>query len=100
MHQIEGKNLAKYLVLLKINPSKTNEVTDALRRLPEKPSTGVDLYCTMNVFGTWDMGIWFNADNHDQAIAFVHNKIYSIPGVVETYTIPTTPIREYTQTWK
>lgn len=90
--------MSKYLVLLKIDPAKTRDVIDAFKRLPKNPHPGVDLYWTMNVFGTWDMGIWFNAENHDQAIDFVHNKVYPIPGVHETYTMPTTPIKEYS--WK
>ena len=88
--------MAKYLVLLKIDPLKTRDVLNAFKRLPSTPTPGVNLYWTMNVFGTWDMGIWFDARNHDQAMNFVHNKIYPIPGVLEAYTIPTTPIKEYT----
>lgn len=48
-----------------------------------------------NVFGTWDACIWFDAENHDKATDFIVNKIRPISGVLETYTMPTTPIKEY-----
>jgi len=89
--------LTKYLVLLKIDPAKTRDALTSFKNLPKNPIQGVDLHWTMNVFGTWDIGIWFNAKNHDQAMNFVHDKIYPIPGVLETYTIPTTSIKEYTE---
>jgi len=92
--------MVKYLVLLKINPAKANDVWTALKHLPQKPWNGVELYYTMNVFGNWDAGLWFYAKNHDYAIDFVHNKIYPINGITETHTIPTTPIKEYTKNWK
>ena len=92
--------MAKYFCLLKINPAKTTDATRILKALPDNPWNGVRLYYTMNCFGNWDMCIWFHTDDHEQAIEFVHNKIHPIPGVVETYLVPTTPIKEYTQSWK
>lgn len=89
--------MAKYLVLLKVDPVKTRDVLNAFKRLPRNPNPGVNLYWTMNVFGTWDMCLWFDAKKHDQAMNFVHNKICPIPGVNEAYTLPTTPIKEYTE---
>jgi uncharacterized protein with GYD domain len=87
-----------YLLLVKISPEKTADVVGALRGLPEKPTTGVTLYYTYNVFGAWDACIWFEADTHDNAMNFVLNKICPIPGVIETNTLPTVSIKEY-KTW-
>jgi len=89
----------KYFVLLKTDPTKNSNITQKLRDLPEQPYQGVRLYYTMNCFGTWDLAIWFEAHNHDSVIDFVQTKIAPIPGVLETYTIPTTPIKEYVN-WK
>lgn len=80
---------------MKINPGQTGDFVKTLKNLPEKPVTGVTLHNTYNVFGTWDHCIWFEADNHEDAMNFVQNKIRPIDGVVETYTMPTTPIKEY-----
>lgn len=88
-----------YLVLLKCNPERTGDVLGDLKALPERPTTGVSLHYTYNVFGTWDFCIWFDAENHNQAMDFVQNKIRPITGVIETYTMPTTTIKEY-KTWK
>jgi len=84
-----------YLLLVKISPGQTDDAVRAFRNLPEKPSTGVTLHYTYNVFGTWDTCVWFEADNHDNAMNFVQNKIRPITGVIETYTMPTTTIKEY-----
>lgn len=92
--------MVKYFCLLKINPTRTNDAIRTLKALPDKPWNGVRLYYTMNCFGNWDTCLWFHADKHEQAMDFVHNKIYPIPGVAETYLVPTTPIKEYPQNWK
>ncbi len=89
----------KFFVWLKTNPAETNHVLLTLRNLPRQPYKGIELYYTMNVFGDWDCGLWFNADNHDNAIDFVHTKICPIPGIVQTYLMPTSPVKEYIS-WK
>jgi len=89
----------KYFVLLKTQPTKTNNVAQKLRTLPRQPFQGVRLYYTMNCFGTWDLALWFEAKDNDCGINFVRKKIQQIPGVVETHLIPTTPIKEYIN-WK
>ena len=89
----------KYFVLLKTDPTRTNDVVQKLRSLPERPFNGVRLYYTMNCFGNYDLSIWFEAENHDGVIDFVQNKICTIPGILQTHTVPTTPIKEYIN-WK
>ena len=86
--------MTEYLVLLKLNPTKIANVINDLRGLPEKPGPGVDLHYVMNVFGTWDVAIWFDADNSDKAVDFIHRKIGQISGVVDAYTVPTFPNRK------
>jgi len=89
----------KYFVLLKTNPTRTKDVTQKLRSFPERPFHGVRLYYTMNCFGTWNIAMWFEAENPDYVSDFVHDKICPIPGVLEAHTVPTTPIKEYIN-WK
>lgn len=84
-----------YLVLLKIDPNHTFDVLQNLKNLPENPTPGVNLRYSCNVFGTWDCCVWFEADNYDQAMSFIHKHIRTIPWVTETYAMPTTPIKEY-----
>ena len=83
--------MAEYLSLLKLNPGKIVSVIDALRKLPDKPSSGVNLCYTMNIFGAWDVGVWFSAENTERAAEFVYRKIKEIPGVKDIYTVPTFP---------
>ena len=83
--------MTDFLVLLKISAGKIVDTMDALRKVPRSPMEGVDLAYTMNIFGTWDVGLWFNAENTAQAIDFVHKKIKEIPGVDDVYTLPTFP---------
>jgi len=83
--------MAEYLTLLKLNPGKIVDAINALRSLPEKPSSGVDLCYTMNIFGTWDVGVWLSAENTTRVADFVSKKIKEIPGVNDIYTVPTFP---------
>ena len=83
--------MSDYLLLLKISPGKIIDVLNSLRQLPDKPSGGVDLNYTMNIFGTWDVGVWFKANNANQAIEFINKKVKGISGVVDSYTVPTFP---------
>jgi len=89
--------MAEYLVLVKLNPGKIVDAINALRNLPEKPISGVDLCYTMNIFGAWDVGVWINAENTNQAVDFVHKKIKEISGVADVYTVPTFPHGTKTQ---
>jgi len=87
----QSNPMAEYLTLLKLNPSKIVNAINALRGLSDKPSSGVDLCYTMNIFGTWDVGVWFSAENTARAAEFVYRKIKEIPGVNDIYTVPTFP---------
>ncbi len=87
--------MQKYLVLIKLNPLKTNAFFDAFGTLPQKPMEGVSISGSYNVFGVWDIAIWFEADSNDNALHFVGDKIRAMDGVVETHTMPATAIKEY-----
>jgi len=86
--------VTEYLVLLKVNPAKMVKTMDALRDLPEKPGPGIDFRYVMNVFGTWDVAMWFDTDSYNKAIDFVQKKISQTPGVVDVYAVPTFPNRK------
>jgi uncharacterized protein with GYD domain len=88
-------NRQKYLMLVKLNPSKTEVFYNGLMKLTEMPAEGVKLNGSYNVFGEWDFVIWFEAENNDAAVHFVGEKIRSIDGVIESVTMPATPVKEY-----
>ncbi len=92
--------MTDYLLLLKISPGKIIDVLNSLRSFPNSPSSGIDLNYTMNIFGTWDVGIWFKANNATQAIDFVNKKVKGISGVVDSYTVPTFPHVGGTHKWQ
>lgn len=83
--------MQEYLLLLKLDKSKLLETINTLRKLPNKPSSGVDLEYVMNIFGTWDVAVWFSSDNSTQAIEFINRKVGQIPGVVEAFPVATFP---------
>jgi uncharacterized protein with GYD domain len=85
----------KYLMLVKLNPTKTLDFFNGLMKLSEMPAEGVRLNASYSVFGDWDFAIWFEANNNDDAVHFVGEKIRSMDGVVESITMPATPIKEY-----
>jgi len=86
--------VTQYLVLLKLSPSKISDTIKNLRSLPQKPSPGVDLHFVMNVFGTWDVAMWFDAEKSNQALEFIKEKLNQVPGVVDAYTVPAFPNRK------
>ena len=87
--------MQKYLVLIKLNPIKTESFFNSLSSMSRQPIEGVNVNASYNVFGNWDMAVWFEADSNDNAIHFVGEKIRSIDGVTETLTMPATVIKEY-----
>jgi uncharacterized protein with GYD domain len=87
--------MQKYLVLVKLNPLKTNAFFNAFSNLSQNPMEGVNISGSYNVFGVWDIAIWFEADSNDNALHFVGDKIRAMDGVVETHTMPATTIKEY-----
>jgi hypothetical protein len=87
----QDNGMVEYMVLLKLSPSKTLDVIEKLRRLPENGIEGIQNYHAMSIFGTWDVGVWFNARNSDIALDFVHNKLKKVSGVLNTYTLSLFP---------
>jgi hypothetical protein len=84
-----------YMVFLKIDPNHTDKVIHKLQTLKKNPLPNITLNSTYNVFGTWDSCLWFQANTHDQAMTFVQKYIRPIQGVTETYTVPTSIIKQY-----
>ena len=83
--------MPEYLVLLKLNPSKLMEALGAIRNMDDKPVSGVDLLYSMNIFGSWDVGLWISAEESNQAVEFIQKKMKGLNGVNEIYTLPTFP---------
>ena len=83
--------MSEYLILMRLNPGKIMDTLGDLRKISNKPVSGVDLCYTMNIFGAWDVGVWINAEDSTQALEFVQKKVKEISGVTEVYTVPTFP---------
>jgi len=90
-----------YWTFMRIDRTKTTNALKGLKALPKKSKNpGVKVYYVGNVFGEWDNCVWYEANNHEHAMEFVQHNLAPIPGVVHTYTLPTTPIQEYWKHWK
>ena len=83
--------MPEYLVLLKLNPAKLMETLGAIRNMDAQPVSGVDLLYSMNIFGSWDVGMWIDAEESGKAVDFVQKKMKGLNGVTEIYTLPTFP---------
>jgi hypothetical protein len=79
------------LILLKVNPAKLAETLEAIRKMEQKPVAGVDLQYTINIFGSWDAGLWINAEETTQTLEFLQKKLKTLNGVTDIYPIPTFP---------
>ena len=87
--------MQKYLVLIKVDTTKTLDFLNSISALSNMPAEGVRLDATYNVFGNWDFCVWFEARTNDDAVHFVGEQIRSIKGVAETVTMPATAVKEY-----
>ena len=83
--------MPEYLVLMKLNPGKIVDTLGDIRKMEERPISGVDLCYSMNIFGAWDVGIWINAENSSEVLEFVQKKVKNLHGVTDVYTVPTFP---------
>jgi hypothetical protein len=83
--------MPEYLVLMKLNPGKIVDTLGDIRKLDDKPISGVDLCYSMNLFGAWDVGMWINAEDSSEVLEFVQKKVKNLNGVTEVYTVPTFP---------
>lgn len=90
-----GKSVQKYLVMIKLSPNMAAKLYEPLMEFNEKPIEGVKLEEAYQVFGQWDFAVLFQADSNENALHFVGDKIRLIDGVLETFTIPLAPIRDY-----
>ena len=68
---------------------------EPLMEFSEIPIEGVKLEEAYQVFGEWDFAVLFQAESNAVALHFVGDKIRLIDGVLETFTIPLAPIKEY-----
>ncbi len=70
---------------------------DPLLELDEQPIQGVKLQEAYQVFGKWDFAVLFEADTNMDALHFIGDKIRLVEGVLETFTIPLSPIKNYSE---
>ena len=87
----QNSGMTEYFVLLKLSPAKILDAIEKLRKLPEEGIQGIETYYLMNIFGTWDVGVWFEAKNNNTALEFVHSKLKGVPGVDDSYVLPMFP---------
>jgi DNA-binding Lrp family transcriptional regulator len=85
----------KYLAMIRISPNMAAKLYEPLMEFSENPIAGVKLQEAYQVFGKWDFAVLFEADSNENALHFVGDKIRLVEGVVETYTIPLSPIKYY-----
>ena len=90
-----GKPVQKYLLMIKLSPNMAAKLYEPLMEFGEEPIEGVKLEEAYQVFGQWDFAVLFQADTNEDALHFVSDKIRLVEGVVETFTIPLAPIRDY-----
>lgn len=70
---------------------------EPLMEFSEQPIEGVKLEEAYQVFGEWDFAVIFQADSNMAALHFVGDKIRLIEGVLETFTVPLSSIKNYHQ---
>ena len=91
------KPVQKYLLMIKLSPNMAAKLYEPLMEFEAQPIEGVRLQEAYQVFGRWDFAILFEAETNTAALHFVGDKIRLVEGVLETLTIPMSPIKDYTK---
>ena len=89
------KPVQKYFLMIKLSPMMAAKLYEPLMEFDEEPIEGVKLEEAYQVFGEWDFAVLFQADSNENALHFVGDKIRLIEGVLETFTIPLAPLKDY-----
>ena len=89
------KSVQKYLLMIKLSPNMAAKLYEPLMEFSEKPMEGVKLEEAYQVFGQWDFAVLFQADTNENALHFVGDRIRLVEGVLETFTIPLAPLKDY-----
>ena len=89
------KSIQKYLLMIKLSPNMAAKLYEPLMEFGEEPMEGVKLEEAYQVFGQWDFAVLFQADTNENALHFVGDRIRLVEGVLETFTIPLAPLKDY-----
>jgi len=89
------KSVQKYLLMIKLSPNMAAKLYEPLMEFTENPMEGVKLEEAYQVFGQWDFAVLFQADTNENALHFVGDQIRLVEGVLETFTIPLAPLKDY-----
>ena len=89
------KSVQKYLLMIKLSPNMAAKLYEPLMEFTENPMEGVKLEEAYQVFGQWDFAVLFQADTNENALHFVGDRIRLVEGVLETFTIPLAPLKDY-----
>jgi uncharacterized protein with GYD domain len=89
------KSIQKYLLMIKLSPNMAAKLYEPLMEFGEEPMEGVKLEEAYQVFGQWDFAVLFQADTNETALHFVGDRIRLVEGVLETFTIPLAPLKDY-----
>jgi uncharacterized protein with GYD domain len=89
------KSTQKYMLMIKLSPNMAAKLYEPLMEYTDEPIEGVKLEEAYQVFGEWDFAVLFQADTNENALHFAGDKIRLIEGVIETFTIPLVPIKDY-----
>ena len=89
------KSVQKYLLMIKLSPNIAAKLYEPLMEFDETPMEGVKLEEAYQVFGQWDFAVLFQADTNENALHFVGDRIRLVEGVLETFTIPLAPLKDY-----
>jgi hypothetical protein len=59
--------------------------------MDEKPVSVVDLLYSVNIFGSWDVGMWISAEESGPDFDFVQKRMKKLNVVTEVHTLSTFP---------
>lgn len=94
----KGKNLPKqgYVCLIKAEAQRINSVTNELKNIEKRPTSGIEVHGAWATFGAHDAVVVFTAESPQHAMEFITRNVSNINGIRATETLTGQPLPSFT----
>lgn len=92
------KNLPKqgYVCLIKAEAQRINSVTNELKNIEKRPTSGIEVHGAWATFGAHDAVVVFTAESPQHAMEFITKNVSNINGIRATETLTGQPLPSFT----
>ncbi len=85
-----------YICLIKAEAPRVSNVTNELKNLEKRPTSGIEVHGAWATFGAHDAVVVFTADSPQHAMDFITSNVSNIEGIRSTETLTGQPLPSFT----